>query len=256
MESTDLAPWTAALVAEIGITQIKCMATILNARIVITSRKCFASSIYDVRNRFYVIVGNYTIPYGNPSHGYHIANIYPSLDATDQKPFEDLALVVLVEPIQFNSHVAPICMPYGMPEIDETDLVDLPVELAQYELKRRQAYPEYLLHVRSVKVHSSPVCDIEEITDDQICVTDKFGHTDDDSNGAGLVIRQNVQGKEKHFLYAVATSKPSYDKSPAFTKIYPHLKVLEKIETKFRPGNFEKLHLDLTNLPTHWNYQR
>lgn len=101
-------PWMAMLV-ENG-KQV-CGGSIMNENYILTASHCFEDGSNDPA-RWRVYVGKHHVTKVDPSQTmYHVQNIIMHENYDNQTLKNDIALLRLVEPIQFTTYVSPVCIP-------------------------------------------------------------------------------------------------------------------------------------------------
>lgn len=122
-------PWHAGIYRDNGGGRfdLQCGATILNARVVISAMHCFwdrsEGKPLDVSS-FRIAVGKEKLDYdaieNQRDQKFEIERIFhdPGYSDSTSNYVADIVLIILKTPIQFESYITPVCIPYGL-QFDE-----------------------------------------------------------------------------------------------------------------------------------------
>lgn len=258
------APWHANIYKRDNETSVTaprfiCGGTIANARVIITAIHClydrFNDNVYSA-SLFVVGVGKSTYEFATienlkPQFS-NVERIYYDSDYHDAEAnFQaDIAIIVLKSVIEFRSHIAPICLPFGLSFDEKAAPVGQMGRLAGFGLTEPNGKQSETLKIIEMPVVSRSDC-LKHLPNNsrRIVTPDKFcaGFADAGiapclgDSGGGFVIKETVRGREKFFLRGILSGGPNKDGSchvdtyTFYTNIPMYETLISLYETRYRP---------------------
>lgn len=256
-------PWHATIYKKSadGIFSLQCGGTILNARVVVSAMHCFWDVTEDAPyadfTLFRVVVGKATVDFYNnlearrPQY-FEIDKIHYDKLYSDRTGnyASDVVLIVLRDFIIFQSHIAPICIPYELENENKIVPAGLIGRVSGFGLTMPGGEASSKLKIVELPAIERAEC--RKIAEnDQLLTDDKFcaGYVNlnvsvcQGDSGGGLVFPQADRWSlhTKYYIRGIVSTGPGKDwscdsnKYTTFTNILYHKDLLRDNEVPNRP---------------------
>lgn len=253
-------PWHVGLYKFDGTSyELQCGATIVNARVVISAMHCFwdrtEGKPYDA-SLFHIVVGKEKIGYNdvemNPIQKLEVERIVYDPGYTDftGNYAADLVLIILKTSIEFQNHISPICIPYGLKYEEKVVTPGLRGRVAGWGLTRTGGQASTHLKIVELPSVERNKCLAEsdpgfrpQITPDKFCA----GHLNSNvsvcqgDSGGGLVFSQLEKGRQVFYLRGIVSTGANKqdscdsDKYSTFTNILYFEQLIATYAARYRP---------------------
>lgn len=226
--SVPVIPWHVGIYkATASSYDLECGGSIISERAVLTAAQCFwdrnRSRIYHA-SLFRVVAGKTSSIYYSEdedpkakSQYFEVKKIYTAGGFTEYYD-ADIAMVVVRGNIKFKSHIAPICLPFGISDEHPVGSVGI---LPGWSFSSRYGEHNHNLQTIELSVLHKEQCLASTSATFRPFATQhyKFCAVYDNSvtrichggAGGGLVFSNAVNGKEKYYLRGVASRGPTYN---------------------------------------------
>lgn len=231
----------------------------VNARVVISAMHCFwdrtENKPYNA-SLFRVAVGKASIDYLSTedlrAQYFDVERIFYDDGYADVSGnfAADIVMVILKNTIEFQAHIAPICIPYGLNFADAIVPAGWEGRVAGWGLTESGGQPSPILKIAELPVvdrqeclAGSPENFRPQVTNDKFCagfLQQGVGVCQGDSGG-GLVFPEKIGNRLKFNLRGIVSTGPNKagscdsDKFTTFTNILYYEKLIQLYETRYRP---------------------
>lgn len=253
-------PWHAGIYKRDGNTfQLQCGGTIVNARVIISAMHCFwdrAENKPYPASQFRVAVGKAALDYLSTedlrAQYFDVERIFYDdgyADVTGNFA-ADIVMIILKTTIEFQAHIAPICIPYGLAYDDVIVPSGWEGRVAGWGLTESGGKPSPVLKITELPVvdrqtclANSPITFRPQVTSDKFCAGFAglgVGVCQGDSGG-GLVFPEVINSRTRYNLRGIVSTGPNKagscdsDLFTTFTNILYYEKLIQLYETRYRP---------------------